>query len=122
MKKFLAGFLLACALLLLAYGVVLVVLGKGSGDLVVTLVSEGKLVQGMQVNVDTMPRLDAPRYQATTGDDGKAIFKNLPAGFYTIYFIENRFPSQLEYHSIPLYWVLVRDGRTATKTIPLKRK
>lgn len=65
-----------------------------SGSLKVSIMSAGAPVKSLEVDVGTKP--GAPQYYLKmTDDSGIALFEEIPAGSYVIYFNQENFPSGL---------------------------
>lgn len=91
---------------------------EDSGNLKVTVTAGGKPMEKMEVDLGTVPG-DAQYYMKETDDKGVALFENIPAGFYAIYFNLNNFPKG--YDASQTVSVKVTKSLTTEKGIQLKK-
>jgi len=89
---------------------------KNPGNLLVTVTAGGKPAGKVEVDLGTVPG-DEKYYMKETDDKGVALFENVPAGFYAIYFNFNNFPQG--YDASQTLSARITKGQTTEKTIEL---
>ena len=90
-----------------------------SGILQITVISNGKPVGNLEVDVGTKPGA-TKYYMGLTDSDGVITVDGIPAGNYFAYFNNGNFPA--EFDNPPLVQVNVLAGQTTKKTIDLTSK
>lgn len=89
------------------------------GDLKVTLISAGKPVPNVEVDVNETP--GPPKYRDETDKNGVVLFEGLPIGSYAIFFNKGNFPANLVYPN-DTSWATVKQGQVKEKEIELQAK
>jgi len=92
---------------------------EGVGDLKAIITADGEPVRRLEVDVADRPGA-AQYYLKLTDEAGMALFNNLPAGSYKIYFNLNTLPGEYEGSAGTTIGVEVIAGKTTEQKIELK--